>query len=344
MKETIKVAIIGCGWAGHRHAQAFVKAGAKICWAVDIIRKRAESLSNLQEKINITTDYKRALDDPEVDAVDICLPHNLHAPVAVAAAQAGKHILCEKPLAASLEEADQMIQAAKKRGVILMVAENVRFSPFYQKVHEFIQDGVIGKPALIQITRQAYLVKSFLEERPWFLNRKAAAGGIMMSGGVHDFEIMRMLIGEIESVYALQAPQRFLQMEGDDTSVALVQFKNGCVGVLVESFIMKDLVTATGSEIHTLRVDGDLGSISVKAGEPIYLFSEREDMRVEGEIVQHTIHVPDLDTFFLEIEHFIHCIRTGKKPITSGQSQRRPLEVVLAAYKSMESGKPVKVS
>lgn len=166
----------------------------------------------------------------------------------------------------------------------------------------------------------------------------------MMSGGVHDFEIMRMLIGEVESIYAIQARQRFLQIEGDDTSVAVVRFKNGCVGTLVESFIMKNLVTAAGQEIHTLRIDGDLGSILAKAGEPIYLFSEREDMHVGGEIVQHEIYVPDVDTFFLEIEHFLHCIRTGEEPITSGRSQRRPLEIVLAAYKSMQSGKLVSLS
>ena len=83
----------------------------------------------------------------------------------------------------------------------------------------------------------------------------------MMSGGVHDFETMRLLLGEIESVQALRARQRFQEMEGDDTSVALVRFRSGAVGTLVESFLMKSLVTAAGPEVHTLRVDGTLGHL-----------------------------------------------------------------------------------
>lgn len=344
MKKPLKVAIIGCGWAGMHHAQIYKRSGNEIGWAVDVNKKRAESLRDTQETIRIATDYQKALSDPDVDVVDICLPHNLHASVAVDAAEAGKHVLCEKPMAGSLEEADRMIEAAQKASVILMIAENIWFNPLFHKVRELLQDGVIGQPALIQITREAYLSRSFLEERRWFLDEQAAAGGIMMSGGIHDFETMRMLIGEVKSVQALRARQRFVEMEGDDTSIAMVQFCNGTVGTLVESFIMKSLMTAAGLEVHTLRIDGDLGSLVVQDGRAIRLFSEREDLLLGGELTQHEIHVPQADTFLLEIEHFFQSIRRGKEPITSGRSQRRPLEIVLAAYKSMKLGQPVELS
>jgi predicted dehydrogenase len=278
------------------------------------------------------------LGDSEVDAVDICLPHDVHAQVAVEAAEAGKHILCEKPIAATLEGADRMIEAAERASVVLMIAENVRFTPLFHRMRDLLRDGVIGRPALIQMTRECYLARSFLEERRWFLNARRAAGGIMMSGGIHDFETMRMLIGEVESVQALRARQRFPEMEGDDTSIAMVRFCDGTVGTLVESFVMKSLTTAAGPEIHTLRIDGDLGCVSVRDGRTIRLFSEREDLLPEGELTQHDIYVPAEDTFSLEIQHFIGCIRKGVTPITSGRSQRRPLEIVLAAYRSMESG------
>jgi predicted dehydrogenase len=341
MEQAIRVAIVGCGWAGAMHAQAFRRLGVEVRWAVDTQHERAAALAGAQTGTHIAMDYRAALADPDVDAVDICLPHNLHAPVTVAAAQAGKHILCEKPMAGSLEEADRMIAAAQDAGVILMIAENVRFDPLFRKIRALLDAGTIGHPALIQMTRECYLTRSFLEDRRWFLDRQAAAGGIMMSGGIHDFETMRMLIGEVASVSALQARQRFVEMEGDDTSIALVRFVDGTVGTLVESFIMKSLITASGPEVHTLRIDGDLGSLAVRDGRTIHLYSERPEFLPDGALAQHDIYVPEANTFELEIAHFLSCVRTGQEPVTSGRSQRRPLEIVLAAYDSMASGMPV---
>jgi predicted dehydrogenase len=209
---------------------------------------------------------------------------------------------------------------------------------------DLLQDGVIGRPALIQMTRETYLKQSFIEDRPWFLNAKSAAGGIMMSGGIHDIEMMRMLIGEVESIQALRARQRFTEMEGDDTSAALLRFADGTVGVLVDSFIMKSLETASGREVHTLRIDGDVGSLTTSDGQTIRVFSEREDYLPDGKLLDHRVHVPPQDTFQLQIAHFLDSIRTGTEPITSGRSQRRALEVVLAAYRSMETGQPVRLA
>ena len=343
MAEPPVVAIIGCGWAGRRHAHAYREAGAVVRWCIDVDRPRAEALARALGQAEAAGDYRRALGDSQVDALSICLPHHLHADVSVDAATAGKHVLCEKPIADTLANADRMIDAADQAGVILMVAENERFNPIYHKARELLRDGVIGQPALLQMNREGYLNRSFLEERRWFLDARAAAGGIMMSGGVHDFETMRLLLGEVESVYALRARQRFLEMQGDDTSIALVRFTDGTVATLVESFCMKSLTTAAGPEVHTLRIDGDLGHLAVVDPSTIRVFSERADYALGGALVEHSIHVPPADTFALEIAHFMQCIRTGDEPITSGRLQRRPLELVLAAYRSMETGRPARI-
>lgn len=343
MEEPFVVAVIGCGWAGTRHAHAFRHAGAVVRWCIDLDLPRAEALAHDIGQGEPATDYRRALDDPSVNAVSVCLPHHLHADVSCDAAAAGKHVLCEKPLADTLANANRMIAAADEARVTLMVAENVRFGPIYHKVRELLEGGVIGRPALLQMTRECYLNRSFIEERPWFLDAHAAAGGIMMSGGIHDIETMRMLLGEIESVYALRARQRFLEMEGDDTSVALVRFLEGAAGTLVESFTMKSLATAAGSEVHTLRIDGDLGHLAVVDPTTIRVFSERPDYAPGGALMEHAIHVPPANTFALEIAHFMHCVRSGDEPVTSGRLQRRPLEIVLAAYRSMETGRPVRL-
>lgn len=339
------IAIVGCGWAGERHARAFDESGADIRWAIDTDGSRTARVAAIQHGTAQSSEMTKALKDDAVVAVDLCLPHDLHRDFAIEALGAGKHVLCEKPIASTLAEADDMIAAADAADRILMIAENEVFSPLYRKTRDLIRNGVIGKPSMIQMTRGAFLEESFKSERPWFLDAKAAAGGMMMSGGVHDFEKLRMLVGEVTSVYALRAPQRFLEMEGDDTSMAMVRFENGVVGTMIQSFLYKNAVTLGGPEYHTARVDGERGSITVSGthGGTIRVYSEDESFAGEEDFVEYEIYVPEQNTFSLEIAHLLDCIETGDKPITDGKAMRRPLELVLAAYRSMESRTPVNV-
>jgi len=344
MSKQLGIAIIGCGWAGIRHAKAFADQGEQLRWAVDTSLDRANGIARLQAGAQATCDVNDALKDPSVTAVDICLPHNLHGEFAVAAAIAGKHILCEKPLAVSLAEADRMIQSAEKAHVILMVAENEVFSPLYLRVRDLIQANAIGKPVLVQMVRGCYLEQSFRMQRPWFLDQRAAGGGIMMSGGVHDFEKLRMIVGEVASVFALRAPQRFAEMQGDDTSVAMFKFANGAIGIMTQSYLMKSALTASGIEEHSLRIEGETGSIRAVGtnGGRITIFRDTtSDGQLSGFPSESDIVVPEVDTFGLEIAHFIDCIKNGSEPITAGSRMRRSLELVIAAYKSMKQNREI---
>jgi predicted dehydrogenase len=132
-------------------------------------------------------------------------------------------------------------------------------------------------------------------------------------------------------------------MEGDDTSVAVLSFEGGAIGILVESFAAKSLATAAGSEVHRLRVDGDAGSLSVEDGQTIRIYSERPSGAGVDAPGETQTRVLPVDTFRLEAEHFLRAMRSGQVPITSGHSQRPALEAVLAAYQSMETGLPVTV-
>lgn len=336
--EAIPVAIIGCGWAGTRHARAFVAAGAAVRWLIDVQPARATALARALGTGQVARDYREALADPTLVAVSLCLPHHLHAPVALAAAQAGKQIVCEKPLATSLAEADQMIAAAERAGVLLMVAENVHYDPLFQRVRALLHDGAIGRVALLTLTRHADLARSFREERPWFLDAHQAAGGMMMTGGIHDVETLRLLHGEIAWVWAQPAPRRVPEMTGDDTSLAVVRFGDGALGLLLESMASKRLGTAGGAEVHTLQVEGAWGSLAVDGDRRIRVYSERSE---RGAPTEQVLAVPPADTFAAESAHFLAAIRSGTSPRTSGRSQRRALEIVLAAYHSMASGHPV---
>jgi predicted dehydrogenase len=329
------VAVLGCGWAGTRHARAFRSVGARIAWAVDTLAERRGALAEETGAREAAT-IDPVLADEDVDAVLVCLPHNLHEAAAVRALGAHKHVLCEKPIAATLQAADRMIDAADRAGRLLMVAENVWFDPALLEIRELLAGGAIGPVSLVQIARDVWTTDADVVERPWFCSNEQAGGGIMMAGGVHDFEKARMLLGEIDRLAVLRAPQRLAEMEGDDTSAALVHFCSGAVGVLVESFAAKTPVTSSGAEEHRLRLDGLTGSICQESSGGVQLLSAPANRREASRT--SIIEVGERDTFVSEAQHFLRCLESGEEPVTSGRSQRRPLELVLAAYRSMEQG------
>jgi predicted dehydrogenase len=329
-----EVAIIGCGWAGQRHAAAFIGERRRVRWAIDTDLKRASEVAELEPGGRSSADLDEALSDPAVTMVDVCLPHHLHAEVCLTAIAKGRDVLCEKPLAPTLAEADRMMDAAEKAGTVLMVAENECFHPVYLEIRRLLDEGVIGPPALVQATRQCFLRDSFVHNRPWFLNREASGGGILLSGGIHDFAKLRVMLGEIESVHCLRARQRFQELETEDTVAMLLGFANGAVGTLVESFFMIDPVTRTGAEEHRLRIDGDLGSIELVGP---------ASLRVTTSDQTDLVTVPVRDTFRSEVREFLDCVATRREPRTSARRQRRNLQLVEAAYISMASGLPARL-
>ncbi len=335
LNEPGGVAIIGCGWAGHRHAEAFVAEGARLRWAVDVALGRASEVAALQSGVRPVASLGQALSDPAVKMFDVCVPHHLHAEICLAAIAAGKDVLCEKPLAPTLDDADRMTEAADAAGTLLMVAENECFNPTYRKVNALLAAGAIGEPALVQATRECYLRESFVRDRPWFLSREASGGGILVAGAIHDFAKLRMMLGEIVVVHSLRARQRFAEMETEDTVATVLGFEGGAVGTLVESFYMIDPTTLTGAEVHRLRIDGDNGSIE---------HTGPEHVRVTTPQGTNELLVPFEDTFRAEVREFLHCVSSRREPSTSARAQRRNLELVEAAYASIASGQPVRFS
>ncbi|MCD6529301.1 Gfo/Idh/MocA family oxidoreductase [Candidatus Bathyarchaeota archaeon] len=332
MGSRLNVAVIGCGWAGEQHVRAYTTVReARVSVVVDIDERKAKTLA---EKWGIKawyTDYRRVIEDPEIDAVSICLPHYLHSKVSVEAAEAGKHVLCEKPMANSLEEADAMISASEKAGVTLMIAENVRFHPINIKVRELVEQGYVGEVFLARIFRD-HEMHDYLRERPWFLDLEKSGGGIWMAGGVHDVDALRMIVGEIEKVSLFKAEKAFSEMEGEDTIAAILRFENGAVGVITESFSTKTFREVSPSGCPWI-VNGTHGTITTFQGE-LEVYSEK----MGGPRSCIRVKVDEKDTFTEEIKHFLSCVKGGKKPLTSGEEERRTLAVILAGYKSLKRG------
>lgn len=338
MDGKLNVGIIGCGWAGEQHASSYASLkDTRLLAVCDVDEDRARSFARKWGAEAWHKDHRGLLADPRIGAISICLPHYLHSLVAVDSAEAGKHILCEKPMAIRLEEADAMIAAARKAEVVLMIAENVRFHPINIKIRELIQDGYIGDIFLARIFRDHEMHDS-LRKRPWFLDKKKAGGGIWMSGGIHDIDALRMLVGEVETIAVFQARSVFPEMQGDDTVAALLKFANGAVGVVTESFSAKTFRPLSPIGCPTL-LNGNLGTIAVS-----------EDIEVYGDRIAEKspmlrIKVDETDTFLEEIRHFADCIRREGMPLTSGEEERKTLAVICSGYESLsKDGIPVKVT
>ncbi len=334
MSRRWRTGIVGCGWAGERHARTLSKLPerATLCAVADVDAEIAQARAQDWHVPVWTDDYRQLLDPERLDAIIICLPHHLHAPATIAAAKAGLHVLVEKPLATTTIEADAMIAAADAAGVQLMVAETVRYNATYLKAAELVRCGTLGDLFLVRISREHHM-RDYLRQRPWFLKQPTA--GILYSGGTHDFEILRMLAGEVEHVYGLAGFKVLPEMSGDDTSVALAGLRNGAAAVITESFSLR----TPHPGVH-ITAHGSQGSMWLHRGR-IQLYRAAHDG--QGEQIEE-LDVPPGDTFLAEMAHFYDCLDDGSEPITSGRDQRKPLLAVLATHASLQRGERVYLS
>jgi predicted dehydrogenase len=328
--EPIGVALIGAGWAGNRHAMAYraLPDRGRIVAVMDARLGVAQDRAREWGASFATDDLAAALARPDVRAVDICLPHTLHAAVADAALSAGKDVLVEKPFATSLPEADAMTAAAARARRVLMVAENVRYDAVYLRMAALIFSGVIGAPFLCRVCRDHQMHDS-LRARPWFFTDPT--GGIMWSGGIHDIETVRMMMGDapVQEVYAAAARKTLAEMTTDDTSVALFRMEGGGVALLSESFSTH----APRGERIRVEVFGPEGSLLTDGDGTLTVVTPGGETRVE--------QIEREETFTTEIRHFLDCIRAGEEPATAAWAMRPGLAAILAAQASMAVGAPI---
>jgi predicted dehydrogenase len=333
---SIRICLVGAGRAGMVHASNFRHriADAQLAAVVDadqaLARRRADELETPHAFGNI----EHALSQASFDAVCIATPTFTHAAVATAAAQAGKHILCEKPIALTLDEADGMIAAARQAGVVLQMAFMRRFDPAFRAAREQIAAGDIGDPLVVRtLTRGPGLP-------PRWACDPATSLGMLAEVNSHDFDTVRWLAGsEFSRVYAEAATLKAPQLKEEfpdfyDTVVVSVRLASGALAVI-------DGCCPVGYG-YDARVEV-LGSSGV-----LFIGELRERAlvrctREEGVVTkQFTAWAKRFEAAYLaEDEHFVNCIRTGEPPEVTGEDGRRALEGVLAATRSIQTGAPV---
>jgi len=329
----VKFGLIGCGNAGTMHAIAVKKSPQfKFIAAYDVEEKVLKKFAKRQ-KVEPYTDLDQFFDS-DIDAVHIIVPHYLHTQMVLAAAKAGKHVLCEKPMATSLEECDEMIAATKKAGVKFMIAENHRFLPAHQYIKDALTQGLIGEVFLGRAYEGAYdRPEKILDPNHWMFSFDKGGGGALFDQGVHKFAMLNWMLGEVESaqcwIYkALPSPPN----KGDDTALVHLRFKGGA---MVE-------VTVSTAAIHTptnrLELHGTKGTILEDHAweKPVQIFSTVKE-EWEGQFYSPEIEhgpFPRYYTISFRIEdlYFADCILHDKVPEFTPEMAKEAVAVAHLAY------------
>lgn len=330
----VRIGIIGAGRIGQVHADniTFRLRNATLSGVQSGSQELAERCS-LAHGCEPYYDYHQLIENPDIDAICICSASDRHTEQIIAAAEAGKHIFCEKPIDTSLSQIDKALVAVKKAGVKFQVGFNRRFDTNYQRVRRAIVDGEIGDPHMIHITSR--------DPSPPSLEYVKSSGGIWLDCAIHDMDMLRFLIGdEVEEVYALGAVNispEIAKFNDVDTSVISLRFRNGVIGTIdnsrqaVYGYDQRCEVLGSGGSVHINNNYNNSAVISdataVKRDLPLHFFMDRYT-----------------DSFITEMEHFCDAIIHNKPVECTGLDGRAPVVMALACKKSYLEKRPVNVS
>eukprot|EP00178_Gracilaria_changii_P023293 TRINITY_DN705_c1_g1_i1.p1 TRINITY_DN705_c1_g1~~TRINITY_DN705_c1_g1_i1.p1 ORF type:complete len:407 (-),score=71.68 TRINITY_DN705_c1_g1_i1:603-1823(-) len=330
----LNIGIIGAGRIGQVHADniTFRLRNANLVGVSSGSKVLAERCS-LAHGCQPFYDYQELIEDPSVDAVCICSASNQHTTQIIAAARAGKHIFCEKPIDTSLDVIDKALVEVRKAGVKLQVGFNRRFDQNYRRVRKAIENNEIGDPQILHIVSR--------DPAPPPIEYVKNSGGIWMDCSIHDMDMARFLIGsEVEDVYTLGAVNINPEIAeyGDvDTSIVTLRFKNGVIGTIdnsrqaVYGYDQRCEVLGSGGSIHINNNYQNSAVISNSA-------AVMRDLPLNFFMDRYT------DSFIVELNEFCDAVLHNKPVPCTGLDGRAPVVIALAAKKSFQERRPVKVS
>jgi predicted dehydrogenase len=349
------VGLIGAGGISRAHLPAYQRFPDRVELAAvcDVRADAAAELAATAGVREVFADAREMLERADVDAVDICTVHDQHAPLAIAAAEAGKHVLVEKPMACSLAECRRMVEAAEVAGVTLMVAQNQRYDAGHRAARRAILEGQLGPVRAIRSDAMQNL-RAFLPSGHWLYDGNRAGGGVVISVAVHKIDLVRYLVGDVRSVTAVCRTMHPEFVNGaEDYACALLEFEGGAVGEMFATYSgfrmpysEQLMVFGDGGTIHTLppagRSQGPAMIARDRGGEPIRGWTEQftgfAPLEPEPE------GLPDDSSFVNEILHFAECCRTGAEPVSSGRDNLGTMRTIFAIYESARTGGPVELA
>lgn len=339
-KKELGFGIIGCGMISNWHADAISEIdGAKLICVSDVNEK---ARADFAKKYNVNTyeSVEDLLGNSEVDIVCICTPSGLHAPLAVQAANAGKHIVIEKPMAINLKEVDEIISACETNKAKMTVISQFRFTDAVCKLKDAIDRGILGKIVMGDIYMKFYRSQQYYDKGGWKGTWKMDGGGALMNQGIHGIDLLQYVMGPVKSVFAhIRTLAR--KIEAEDTASALLEFENGALGVI------QGTTSIYPGLPRRLEVNGDKGTIILE-----------EDCiakwDIEGQNIPDDINIGSttsgassnpaaisVEGHIKQIGDMIDAVRNNRKPLVDQYDGRKPVEIIMGIYESSRTGKKV---
>lgn len=337
MKQKLGAGIIGCGGIGWIHAQAFSKTPLTNLVAVaDVVEERAKGLIQKYNAKAWYTNYEEMLQRRDIHVVSVCTPPWLHKQMVLEAVEAGKHVLCEKPMALSLDEAEEMVNGAKKAGVKLAIDFHNRYLPAHQKAKKLLDEGLIGR--LFQIRCRLgypFLESAYLQNlshmKDWLFIAEKSGGGVLMDIGSHWIDLARFFVGnDVKSVSALIGTvSRSIKV--DDNIMILCEFENGVQGVIDVSWTQR-------GGFWFIELYGLDGTMICNGPQPIMIYTEKKD---EPHLLRKAWIYPRLEPAEEPherlIREFVEAIENCTEPPVSGEDGKKAQEIIKAAYESYKT-------
>ena len=325
----MRVAVIGLAGVGRAHVDRWAKSpNAELVSVCDINRQIADEFASEYE-VKGYASTEEMLDTEDLTAISICTPPKVHLALTRMAAARGIHVLCEKPMASTVEDCQGMIDVCRSAGVVLQIGHKKRFIPPLLRLKE-LTAGDFG-PIQYMVHRYPH---PGMSNKDWFW-AEDDGGGPILENAVHAADILGFLMGDVDRVYAeggtFFAPHRKPQI---DCAMFTLRFKSGAIGV-----VNAGMVSMGGFSFEDFYVANENGVAEVM-GRFDSAETLRYSFRNDPETLQEE-NYPNFDSFRAEIEHFIQCIQTGREPRASGEAGMKAVAICRAVKRSAEVGEPV---
>ena len=358
MTKKIRIGIIGCGKVADLHAGGIKDIENSVLVAAcdkDDTRLRAFTS---KYNVNGYTDVTEMVKSEKLDMVTVCTPHPAHKITTIDALTAGANVLIEKPLAASLEDCDAMLDAAIKNGKEIGMISQRRFYSPSLRVKDAIDKGKIGKPVLGTVLMFGWRDELYYESDPWRGTWLGEGGGVLVNQAPHQLDLLQWFMGsEIDELYGVSKNMNHPYIEVEDTAVAIIKFKNGSVGNIIVSNSQKPgiygKVHIHGENGSSVGVQTDGGAMFIAGMSNILEPPVNDLWSVPTEADKLSGWVKEDSDFFnsinpmeyyhhLQIKDFINALLEGRKPMVTGEEGRKTVELFTTIYRSSRDNMPVK--